>query len=308
MQEIFLLVSLGHPSADEAVREAIYVYEKTFPGQIVSYYIEGSYVDQSYLTTSDIDLVIVFYRHIPDKTRREAEQLWSSRSHISTTELDISILDEESLRGGVKPTLKLGSQLIYGTDIRSKYPIVPVAEWARERMHAAYWLLVIVYQRPLPVSRPLHFPNVQDEFYGYANRSIQLPDGREVPGTRNLIRTIGWAATALLALQAGQYATRKRTCVQLYRQYINDEWSSFLEELTTFCQGQCQYLLPETELDRQHLRALCERALAFEEHFLACYKPYLLTQLQSDEQDHRKFALWVQEQLPLDDADVRKLS
>ncbi len=104
-----------------------------------------------------------------------------------------------------------------------------------------------------------------------------------------------------------QYAVRKRACVQLYHQYINDEWSSFLEDLTAFCQQKWHYLLPETEVDRQHLRSLCERALDFEEHFLTHYKLYLLAQLQSEEQESRRFAHWIQEQLPLDDAEIREV-
>lgn len=307
MQEISLSASLGLPNADAAVRELIRVYEESFPEQIVSYYVEGSYADHSYMATSDIDLTIVFHPHVTDKTRQEARQLWSTSPRVSTMELDITVVDEESLRGGMDPMLKLGSQLIYGTDIRDKYPILPIAEWARQRMHAAYWLLGAVYQRPLPVRQPLSFPDAQGEFYGYANRSVRLLDGREVASTRNLIRTIGWAATARLALEAGQYAVRKRACVQLYHQYINDEWSSFLEDLTAFCQQKWHYLLPETEVDRQHLRSLCERALDFEEHFLTHYKLYLLAQLQSEEQESRRFAHWIQEQLPLDDAEIREV-
>jgi len=72
-------------------------------------------------------------------------------------------------------------------------------------MHASYWLLVNVYQRPKPVQLLLDFPDPTDEFYGYTNRTIQLLNGQEFlhpqPGAHNRL-----AATALLALQAGEYA------------------------------------------------------------------------------------------------------
>lgn len=49
---------------------------------------------------------------------------------------------------------------------------------------------------------------------------------------------------------------------------------------------------------------MCERTLRFEQHFLTLYKPYLLEQLRSTEQEHARFALWLQKQLPLDDTEV----
>jgi predicted nucleotidyltransferase len=137
MQEIALLTSLSLP-ADAAMRELICAYEEFFPEQIVGYYVEGSYADHSYLATSDIDVTIVFRSGITDKTLREAKQLWSRSSRTSTMELDITVVDEESLRGGMDLLLKLGSLLIYGTDIRGKYSIVSIADWTHQRMHAAY--------------------------------------------------------------------------------------------------------------------------------------------------------------------------
>jgi hypothetical protein len=306
MGEILLQDTLGHAQADAAVQEVIRVYEDAFPDKIAGYYVEGSYADQTYLATSDIDLVIVFRHHFADLgTRKAAQHIWSTSQHANMMEVDITVEDEESLRGGVDPMLKLGSRLIYGEDICSAYPLVPITAWTRQRMHAAYWLLVTVYQRPIPVRQPLSFPDPLDEFYGYANRLISVSEGKEVPSTRNLIRTTGWAATALLALQAGQYAVRKRDCARLYRYHIRDTWSSLLEEITTFCQDEWHYLLPEEMSARRQLRALCERTLSFEEHFLALYKRYLLEQLHSTEQEHARIAIELQEQLPLDDEEVK---
>ena len=304
MKDILLQGTLGHSQIDSVVQEVIQVYEDTFPGQIAAYYVEGSYADQTSLTTSDIDLVIVFRNQFAEADARSvAERTWTNK-HVGTPEVDIIIVDEDSLREGVCPNVKLGGRLIYGQDVCRLYPLLPLEAWARERMHAAYWLLVSVYQRPTPVRLPLTFPFPSEEFYGYTNRTIRLPDGQEVPCTRNLVRTTGWAATALLALQAGQYAGRKRECAQLYRDHIGDEWSSLLEEIALSCRDKWQYLIPTTSHARKLLRSLCERTLRFEQHFLSLYKPYLLEQLRSTEQELARFAIWLQEHLPLDDAEV----
>lgn len=305
MDSIVLYGTLGNTEVDALIRQVIDVYEKAFPAQIAAYYIEGSYADQTFLATSDIDMVIVFHTSFAhEEERREAERLWTTHNHTSTMEVDITVIDEHQLQKGVTPNLKLGSRLIYGQDICNAYPILPIQIWTRERMHAAYWLLVTIYQRPVPVHIPVDFPASEDEFYGYANRSLRLPDGQDVPCTRNLVRTVGWAATALLALQAGQYAVRKRNCARLYREYIGDEWASHLDEVMTFCLQEWQYLIPAEKHARQQLRAICERTLQFERHFLALYKLYLLEQLDSSEQEAVRFARWVQEHLPLEDREV----
>ncbi len=305
MGNLILQRSLGHATVDTTMQEVIRVYENAFPGQIAGYYVEGSYADQTYVATSDIDMTIVFSNHLAhEDVRKAAEGLWATSVHASTMEVDIIVVDEDNLHEGVYPTLKVGSQLIYGQDVCSKYPILPLEVWTRERMHAAYCLLVAVYQRPTPIHLPLVFPNPEDEFYGYANRMVRLPDGKEVPCTRNLVRTTGWAATALLALQAKQYAVRKRDCSGLYRHFIGDEWSSLLEEISTYCRGEWQYLIPAERRGRQRLRALCERTLHFEQHYLSIYKPYLLEELHSTEQEYARLAVWFQEQLPLDDEEI----
>jgi hypothetical protein len=302
---ILLRNSLGDAQADAVAREVIHAYEEAFPQQIAGYYVEGSYADQTHLATSDLDIVLVFRQSVArEAARATASQIWAARNHASSLEVDITLTDEQQLQEGVHPNLKLGSQFLHGEDVCQNYPLLPIEAWTRERMHVAYWLLVAVYQRPTPVSLLLDFPDPTDEFYGYTNRTVHLADGQEVPCTRNLVRTTGWAATALLALQAGRYAGRKRECSRLYREQIGDEWASLLEEISTFCRDEWQYLIPTEPQARRRLRAVCERTLLFERHFLLLYKPFLLAQLRSTEQGHRRHALWVQGQLPLADADV----
>jgi hypothetical protein len=48
-----------------------------------------------------------------------------------------------------------------------------------------------------------------------------------------------------------------------------DQWGTFLDEITSLCQNQWGYRVPEATLDQQKLRALCEQGLVFVNHFLA---------------------------------------
>src|SRR6266567_8909448 len=103
MKDILLQRTLGHSQIDSVVQEVIQVYEDSFPGQITAYYVEGSYADQTSLSTSDIDLVIVFRNRFANAEARSAvERIWTSK-HVGTQEVDIAVVDEESLRGGVRP-------------------------------------------------------------------------------------------------------------------------------------------------------------------------------------------------------------
>jgi hypothetical protein len=91
---------------------------------------------------------------------------------------------------------------------------------------------------------------------------------------------------------------------RLYRARIGDDWSDLLEEIYTLCRGAWHYLLPDRPEDRARLRAICERTLNFENHFLAVYRDYAVSQLRSAASAHRLHALWVLGQLPLKDEQI----
>ena len=93
MEGILLQNSLSNAQADSIVRDVIRVYEKTFPGQIAGYYVEGSYSDSTYLATSDLDLVIVFRRPFAhEQERKTAEHLWTAHN-TGALEVDVTIVD-----------------------------------------------------------------------------------------------------------------------------------------------------------------------------------------------------------------------
>src|SRR5690348_12984896 len=117
MKEILLQGTSGQPQVDAILQKVVQVYENAFPGKIAAYYIEGSYADQTYLPTSDIDLIIVFRDPFADATARNVvKQTWTSKQ-VGTQEVDITVVDEASLREGVHPSVKLGGRLIYGQDV-----------------------------------------------------------------------------------------------------------------------------------------------------------------------------------------------
>lgn len=93
--------------------------------------------------------------------------------------------------------------------------------------------------------------------------------------------TVGWTATALIALATGRYVRDKSACVDLYREHVGDQWTELVVGVHELCRNQWHYRIPAAEEDRHRLRELCEQALAFQNHFLSRYRTYLLDELHS---------------------------
>jgi hypothetical protein len=277
---VTLTNSTGHELADRIVCEIIALFEEACPNRISGYYVEGSYADQSAVATSDLDLIVVFDAPIATPAEQEyIAQLVATCRQSSQIELDIMLTDEHQIQQSADPMFKFGARLLYGTDIRNTISALPITLWARQRMHAAFWLVVHIFHRPQPIAAPLPFPNADDIFYGYANRTMRLADGTEIYTTRNLIRVTGWIATARIAYQAHQYVVRKRECLNIYRRTINDSWTSLLESIDQRCRTAWQYRIPETPAERIELRNIAAQTLGFENHFLNIYQQFLVAEL-----------------------------
>ena len=273
---IVLSNTTGNERADAVLRGIVGIYESAFPGRVRGYYLEGSYADGIGIATSDIDLEIVFKDGLQDDERGKAQQIAESCALLSAVELDCSLTDEKGLANGIVPIFK-ESLPVYGEDVRDKFPLIALDKWTRDRMHAAYWLTINIYDRPESVIYPLTYPDPAGEFYGYDNRKLRLPDGNEVNCTRNLVRTTGWIASALLAYKAGKMLATKRECFQAYHECLQPEDAQLLHDIYEQCRQQWNYLIPEDAADRMVLRNVCARTLAFENRFLEVYKRFLLS-------------------------------
>ena len=275
-----------------------------FPERIHAIYIQGSYADDINVSTSDIDLLIVFKDSFQQNEQQYAESLARQCIATNAIELDIELVDEQSLIAGISPTFKYGSQLLFGEDIRDTFPLVSLIEWTRDRMHSSLWRTAHLFGRSGNVSYPLDYPDPHSEVYGYDARLVGLPDGREVHCTRDLIRLVGWSATAILAYKAGVYVARKSECHTLYQVHFQDEWGQLLQDIYELCRGKWNYLIPEDEDERRILRNICERTLMFENHFLSIYKEFVIEELNGEDEQGRLEALQVLRKVNYRDDDV----
>ncbi|GCE13455.1 nucleotidyltransferase domain-containing protein [Tengunoibacter tsumagoiensis] len=301
-----LTFSTQQPALDQVLELLIQSFEEAFPDRIRSYYVEGSLANRSTVSTSDIDLLLIFKgRFVDEAESQRVEALAERLAQTSPIELDLDWKDELRLQEGVWPALKFGSELVYGEEIRDQLPLISLEQWTRDRMHSSFWRTGHLFHRTLPLDYPLQYPQPDEEFYGYDQRTVQLKDGREVKSTRDLIRLVGWSATALIAYQAGQYVARKSDCHQMYRKYVaDDQLADLLQEIYELCRGRWNYLLPEDPAERRKLRSICEQTLRFENHFLLLYKEYLLQELAQQNVSAQQQALFFLRMTPYRDQTI----
>ncbi len=299
-----LISSTHNILADFILRNILEMFEAKFPERIRAYYVEGSYANASSVTTSDLDVLLIYKNKFHDGEAQKVEELANQLENESTIELDIEAVDEQSLTKGVSPTLKLGSSFLYGEDIRDSLSLMSLEEWTRDRMHSSLWRTVHLCNRPFLIRYPLTYPDQQGEFYGYDARMLRLPNGQEVHCTRDLIRLVGWSATAMIAFKAGRYVARKSECHKMYQACFDDKWGQLLQDIYELCRGQWNYLIPDDLKERKRLRAICERTLYFENHFLQVYKEFVLTELRSADTKVVRQALSVLQKIVYQDEEI----
>jgi hypothetical protein len=159
----------------------------------------------------------------------------------------------------------------------------------RAVVHAPYFSYAYPAQRRSSpyLTYPLGHIDPYGAFYGFDQWLIPGPGGVDIPSTKVLVATVGWTATALIALQTGRYVRDKSASVELYHEHVGDQWSEFVASVHELCRNRWHYRIPTAERDRRRLRELCEQALAFQNHFLGRYRTYLLSELHSAT-PHRK--------------------
>ena len=286
--EISLSHKTGNQQVDRILQGVVGIFETVFPDRIRGYYLVGSYADGTAISTSDIDLQIIFkHRFQNEQEQEKARQIWDSCWWISPIGLDTVILSEERILSRGSVSVKLVSLLVYGEDIREKIPLPPIEEYVRQSMYRLHYFLIRVVRKNLKVlTIPLDYPDPEGECYGYDYRII-IKDGLRLRSPKGLINITGRIASAMIASQTKQYVASKNHCLKLYREYINDEWTSLLEEIEEKCRTRWEYLMPKDKEDLKQLRAICQQTLAFENHFLTTtYKDYLLAELlDADDSD-----------------------
>lgn len=283
-----LLESTGSRVADRVLQGVVSVFEHAFPDRVRGFFVRGSYANARFTEGSDLDMFVVFKDAFAEPAEADrARSISRGCALLSPILLEILVVGERQLHREdnlvIALQLKLTSRHVYGQDIRPLLPDLAAGAYVREVVHAPFASYTYPAQRRgrPQLTYPLAHIDPAGRFYGFDQWLIPGPDGTDVPSTKLLVATVGWTATALVALHTGRYVPDKSACVALYREHVADVWTALVIDVHELCRNRWHYRVPATAADRHRLRELCDQALAFQNHFLDRYRAHLLAELSS---------------------------
>ena len=287
MNKISLLFSTGISRIDGIICGSIGILETLFPNRIRAYYLVGSYADGGYTSNSDIDVVPLFKGVMKDGEEVIYRQAVEYMDKLSSVHLGFGLRNEnESFReGGVG--IKIGSVLLYGEDVRDQIPLTPLEKYCQSLISTSIEL--IRYQRgdPKQLSFPLDYP-AQDEFYGYLKEEdLQGTIGKS---TASIFTHLMFLASSVVTLKTGKYNASKSFSWKFYQDCVGDAWGSFLQEWYILGRRQWGNGVPFTSEERNQLKHMCQKALAFENEFWTIAKDFILNRLDSKDEKQRHWA------------------
>jgi hypothetical protein len=288
--------SSGAQPIDEIIRNAVGVFEATFPRRIRGYYLSGSYADQAAAgPLSDIDLCILFKGSFVDEREQAHAALTAQQcaagSLIRLDAFTTAELALPTLHPVYRVALKYGSLCLYGEDIRDQITLPTITSYTQGVTDGALHFIGKVLRNTELLTLPLDYPDSTGEFYGYDQKRIANWYPATIShGTKELVACMTRIATAIIAIKAQGYVASKTESIRQYRLQIGDQWAEFLDTLYEQLKQQWHYLIPTAATEQVLLRLLGEQALAFENHFLTLYQAYLLELASSPHADEQSFA------------------
>ncbi len=286
---IELLHSFDNAQIDATLAGMIGIFEKVFPDRIRAFYVIGSYLDGTYLPTSDIDGYVVFKDDMAPAEYMKARELGGDCTRLSAIALDFVPMPERVLRRYGTVDLKLASCLIYGEDIRDEVELLDVSLNTYFMMAEGLSRIANVRENVDVLTYPVAYPDADQDYYGYVSGMITDADGQSQPSTKTLINVVGKPATAIILHTTHQHVKSKQDAFQRYQSEIADEWAPLLHDVYEKTRNQWHYLVPQDSAQQAELNAICQRTLAFENHFLGILRDFLVEALQAE----AKVSVWL---------------
>lgn len=304
-----LLNSTGDSRCDTIVQGLVGAFEVAFTGRVHSCYLRGSRASGSSVDGSDLDLYVIFKDRFIDVDEFErAHQLCGCCARMSPVLLEVVLIGERRLHDSdaldAALDLQLGTQLLFGDDVRAGLPGFDAPRYVRSVVHTPYYSYSMPEQRGKRLIYPLRHIDPTGEFYGFDQWLVPGRDGVDVPSTKLLVATVCWTATATVATRTGTYVRDKAASVQLYLEHVGDEWASLVTDVYDLCRDAWHYLLPAGSADRRVLRELCARTLDFQNHFLRFFLEYQLSELASGDAERQLLAVRRLDQIVFPDETV----
>ena len=248
----------------------IRLYRTVFPERLRAAYLLGSRSDDSAASISDLDGLILFKGDFLAGEREQARRMLAACRLISPIRLDLWVMAElhEAFLELHHDVRLRGGELVYGEDVRDR---IPSPSLDAQRRYIVRWpaRYISLLHDDKSLNERLEYPDPGDEFFGYAKirQPSWYPDGvRE--GTKELVAALFWTTTARLVLEADRPSKDRAEVLRLAHEHLDEASAAFLAEVYLKCKTQWGYRVPQDPADRAALRRICEKTLAFCNHYL----------------------------------------
>lgn len=238
----------------EIIENIIQEWEQAFPKRVLGWYLLGSHSNGFAVSGSDLDLFFVLNDQIETEsdisTASKVEQKLKTCYPMPIEVWGQSLNYLQSLETRKLPchelihtvSIKLGSKHLKGIDIREEIPLPPIKLYSNALASIACgWIMETQNNRDC------------GSYLGYCKTD-----------TKPLVRIVLSVASALIADKVKIYIPRKSDIARLYREKINDQWTSLIEVVHEELWQKREYELPKSEADKQRLFDICKLALEFE--------------------------------------------
>jgi hypothetical protein len=231
-----------------------------------SVYIHGSRLNGSSQASSDIDVTVIlrdpaWQVHLGNDFRNLELDL---PIRLDASVYSVAVLNSPEHGYEAGRILNAGN-LVYGEDVRPLLTteFVQTAHRSRTLEQACKGIALLRGVEQVPMQ--LHFPDERYFFFGYeiVRKPSWYAPGATF-GTKELVATATWCASAWLAANAGVAVYSKRDAVDGYATTRRDSDGEVVAGLWELCRVKLEYVLPEVDKDRFQLRLLCARFLELE--------------------------------------------
>jgi predicted nucleotidyltransferase len=279
---------------DGILRVIVAGYEARFAGRVEAAYVLGSYAEGTAVPGSDLDVLVVLRGTMTREEAEAARTLAEALGAASPVRLDVVVKGGAELAGlhaVLRQSLRSGSRLVYGEDLRPALPPVDHETYTRAAWDGALHFCLSQLRGITSAAYPLTCPEPEDEFCGYATARVGewYPPGTR-RGTKELVATVSRLAAATVATTSAERAGGKSEAFGLFGRVVGGPWAGFVGDI--FEQGKLRwrYRVPEAPSERAALRALCAQMAGFENTAMLIYRGFWERQARCAVEEARRWA------------------
>jgi predicted nucleotidyltransferase len=278
MPPIRLMEPSSVPEVNRILEGLIGIAETVMPGQILGYYLFGSYAQGEATTASDIDFMVLLRPRVTELRELALRDLLESGNHISRIEIDIAIRQADPVER-LAPTSLKASKLLYGEDIRPAIPAQSLQELKEVSFRRVFTNICQLFDVKPPVHLPLQFPKPDDEWGGLARFSRRRKDGSKGEGLRALSSAVLWAAQAFVIHRGGPSINAKtHALVTAYQDTVGGQWVQLVATVQYVCRTLWKYRIPQDSEGKMMLKVVCSQTLEFLNFFLQDYQRFVASE------------------------------